>query len=402
MKIAAFIIALWRRRSFSNDGDVVPVISTVGMIGLENESAVAADNWVMIAPYGDHKYEFADGKQGVQRFDREAAESMVAWFNSLAGRLTRLFKGVPLFNGHPDHDDRAVAGTYPDKRIHGAFVSLDARDNALFGQLVPELSGKALVNTRTKVKLSPRWFSATKPVAVENGMPIYRPIVLASVGLTNRPNINNAPELPMLNEERHKKGEGMKDLLITILGLLGFSNEAPAGDAEPSTDLITKIKTALGTMADKAMKHDTLVTELANEKQGRIDDVKKLTTDCETVKKEFANERAARVADLVGSAVAAGRITAADKSDWERRLKLDFANESIVLDKVEQKVKTQPTVKQGRRTEDEVGNGIVAIQGFINEELAKLPKDTKNRYDAAFAAAKKSHPEAFVETKADE
>jgi hypothetical protein len=392
--------------SFANEqgSDLPDGVNNGGMIGMENEATVGADNWVCIAPYGDHPYRLGD-QNVIQRFDREAADAMVAWFNSLAGKVTRLFQGIPLFNGHPDDPswaaERRAAGESVDERVHGKWPVLEARDNGLWGQLKPEPSGKALVNERIKVKLSPRWFASDKPVAEENGVPVFRPIVLASVGLTNNPNIKGAPTLPLLNEEpeNHKEKTGMKDLLLFIATCLGFANEAPADGQEAKPDFIAKLKGGIKSMSEKAQKADSLTLDLANEKRDRTADVDRLNGELETAKTGFANERTARIGDLLGAAITSGRITAADKTDWERRLKLDFANESVALGKLAAKVKTsanaQPGAKPGSLVDADTQSNVIAIQGFINEELKKLPTGTKRAWDIATANARKAHPEAF-------
>lgn len=384
--------------AFANDRgpEDQPSVSCA-LIGFENEVALgAADNWVMIAPYGDHEYELGDQKV-IQRFDREAADAMVTWFDSLAGKVVRLFQGIPLFNGHPDHNDPETQKRYPDKRVHGRFVALDARADGLWGQLLPEASGKAMVNSRLKVKLSPRWYAADKPVATENGVPVYRPIVLASVGLTNRPNIQGAPTLPLLNEEpENKEKTGMKDLLLFILGKLGFANEAPAEGKEADQTLLGKVKSGLESVFTKAGQADTLTTELANEKQARTADVKKLTGELDTAKTAFANERKARVADLVSAAIGDGRITAAEKAAWERRLTADFANEAPELAKLAKKVKTFANERPGTKRVDQAAAGAVTeISALIDAEEAKLPASHPNRRGVAFANAKKLKPELF-------
>jgi len=392
-------LGLWAR-CFANDrGAELPGDYHRALIGFENEVdlASAKDNWVMIAPYGDHEYDLG-GQPVIQRFDRPAADAMVTWFDSLAGKVVRLFQGVPLFNGHPDQDP----AQYPDQRLHGRFVALAARADGLWGQLLPEPSGKALVNARVKIKLSPRWFAADEPVATENGVPVYRPLVLASVGLTNRPNLKGAPTLPFLNEEpeNQKEKTGMKDLLLFIATCLGFANEAPAEGQDAKPELITKMKDGIKSLSEKAKTADTLTVELANEKRDRAAAVAKLTGERDTAKTEFANERQARVGELVGAAIADGRITAAEKADWERRLTNDFANEAPALAKLAKKVKTfanaHPT---GKGSTPVNAQTVAAISAAIDIEEAKLPAGTKNRRTVAFANAKKAKPELFATAK---
>lgn len=360
-------------------------------------------------------YHFANGTRAIQRFDRAAADAMVEFHNSALGKLVRLFqglpdgrRGIPLFAGHPDSNDTEIARRAPDKRVHGQFTALEARADGLYGQLTPEASGKELVNSRQLIKLSPRWFSTETPIGMENGVPIYRPVALASVGLTNRPNIQNAPTLPFLNEEHNQGGQLMNhELLKKLLALLGFENEAPnAGDKELKPELVAKISTGLQTLADKVGQVATLTTELANEKTAKTELQTKLTKlqeEKDTAVKEFNNERTAHIGALLAAAIKDGRLTAADQPAWERRLKADFANEAAELGKLTAKVKTQSaTTAAGKRTANGSGDGVSAIVELVNEELAKLPAGTKNGWDLAFQAASKKHPEVFNKTQPTE
>jgi hypothetical protein len=379
----------------------IPAELPTEMLGLANDASVAADNWVMIAPYGDHPNRLGDTTV-IQRFDREAADSMVGFFNSFAGKLSRLWQGIPLFVGHPDTEDPQAAARYTDKRVHGRFQKIEARVDGLWGLLDPEPTAKAMVNSRSVIKLSPRWFAAEAPVAVENGVAVYRPLALASVGLTNRPNISSAPALPMLNEEPNqtqpKKQEDstMNELLKFVAGLLGFANEAPqTATDEPKPELIAKVKTGL----------QTLATDLANEKKAKADAeaaVTKLTAEKDSLAQEFNNERAARISDAIATAIADGRITAADKPAWERRLKADFANELPELKKLAAKVKTaSQTTDASQRTAQMGADGVTRVTELINEELAKLPRDTRNAWDVATKIAMRKHPEAFTSVKSE-
>jgi hypothetical protein len=70
---------------------------------MENTRAfsMVQGDWLLLAPYGDFEHQ-----KGLQRVDRIAVDNMVEHFNSLLGRLGRLFTGVPFYIGHPDNGDQ--------------------------------------------------------------------------------------------------------------------------------------------------------------------------------------------------------------------------------------------------------------------------------------------------------
>jgi hypothetical protein len=177
---------------------------------------------------------------------------------------------------------------------------------------------------------------------------------------------------------------------------LGFANEAPAEGQEAKPELITKMQDGIKGLSEKAKKADTLTTELANEKTARTADVTKLKGERDTAKTEFANERTARIADLLGAAIKDGRITAAEKADWERRLGTDFANESVALGKLTAKVKTASFANtRVSRVDAASATSVAEVAALIDAEESKLPANVKNRRAVAFANAQKAHPEKF-------
>src|SRR5262245_54303413 len=58
---------------------------------------ILQDDWVMLAPLGDHPHAL-----GIQRFTPEFNQNMANRFNGFFAKLGRLFSGAPTFEGHHD------------------------------------------------------------------------------------------------------------------------------------------------------------------------------------------------------------------------------------------------------------------------------------------------------------
>lgn len=156
---------------------------------LENDFRVLQPDWVQLSPYGDFPH-----NRGLQRLNREAAEQMAAQFQSLRGRIGRLFGGAPFYVGHPDLPGSSELA---DRKAYGWVTQLEAREDGLYGQVQWSEAGRDLLRNAHYKYLSPFW--EAREIGSENGRRVYQPIALVSVGLTNQPNI---PVRPLANEQR--------------------------------------------------------------------------------------------------------------------------------------------------------------------------------------------------------
>ena len=120
-------------------------------------------------------------------------------------------------------------------------------------------------------------------------------------------------------------------------------------------------------------------------------------------KTEFDNERSARIDREVGLALTDGRITGAEKPDWERRLKgPEFANELQALTKLPKKVQTQSRV--GDRTDIKPEDMTPQVRAeFLNSALDNAAKenglDRRKDYPKVFAIVQKARPDLFKGAK---
>lgn len=343
--------------------------ATEDLVGLSNEFDASADGWALISPYGDFPH-----SDGLQRVTRESAETMVGNFKSLGGRIKRAIFGLPIFKGHPDV--KAFANIHRDRTVYGVFADLEARAEGFYGKPILTDQGEAVVESGEKY-LSPHW--KARKVGLANGQTIFEPVVLASVGLTARPNI---PGRSLVNSQPNEN-----IMIEWIKGLLGLGNEATEDEVK---------------QAVQALHKRPEPTALANEQTARVavegerDTLRgerdTLESEKATAETAFANERKARVGLLVDGAVKEGRILEADRAKWTGRLERDFEAESGALANEKAALKTgSTTAALGNRKVD--GSRIDRIQALVNEEMPKTGHD----YDKAFANVKRAHPGLFEE-----
>ena len=321
---------------------------------LPSQTSDAAENWIRVTPYG----EFPNAS-GLQICDRTAADRMVKHFHSLTGRVGRLFRGLPIYVGHPDYPP--VVDDYPDKTVYGHINTLEARADGLYGSPNWSNEGKAMVNEKDFLYPSPHW--RMEPVHARAGA--FRPVRLVSVGLTNNPNIQGDP-LPAQNAQLPNPVPTHMQL-ATFLNLLSL----PAD----STDEQIAAR----------------ILQLKTDAEARVAAEQKTTA---------ANARAhsaeqARNETLITIAINDGRITAADRPTWEQSLAQDFSIGSRDLAALRPALNTVPRVAAlgGRR--DEMGmdvNGITAINEAVAREMKDSSEPDRNK---AWSTVKQKHPELF-------
>jgi hypothetical protein len=326
-----------------------------------NNYQVAADT--MLIPYGDHPH-----KNGVQRFTREHADSMVSNFNGFLSKLGRLFGGLPVYIGHPD--DPAFSNQHTDSKSYAWIMGMEARDDGL--ALIPKWSkpGEEIVSNAHYKFFSPRW--ACKPIGQENGKAILAPIRLISVGLTNIPQIAGIP--PLANETiaegavpPDKPKETGMELLKKLLALLGLAETCTEEDCLAE---IGKMKTGMEAASTEA---NQAKAELAN------------------AQTNFQAERGARIEMLISNALVAGILTPAQKEQWLNDLANNFAEKTMELSNMKPAMNvTSQTKSLGSRKPETLSNRDRVLT-LVNERMDKNGED----YETAFAAVRKENQGLF-------
>jgi hypothetical protein len=392
------------------------------LIGFSNDVAIGDDGWAMIAPFGDFPGMALvnDGRGGVkkqraiQRIDKEAVTQMVNEFQGARRGVRKFLTGRKLFVGHPDVP--GMKARYPDAEAKGVFANLAARADGLYGEPVLTEEGEQIIAEKQYRALSGRW--EAEEVGEENGTKIYRPTKFISAGLTNQPNL----PVQLLNEaetdqgqEGQEKNTHMKKSVIALLMGLGVSGITIANEA---TD--EQVSDAVKALGEKAKTADTLAgekatlqsekTTLANDKATLAGDKARLegevatlktekataTTERDTAKTAFANERKARIGELLDGGIATGRIIAADRATWESRLSNEatFANEAEALKKLGAQMKTKSVTLQRGDRKVELSNAVERKE-MVTEIVNERMQTTKCSYDAAYTWAQKEHPALF-------
>ena len=329
-----------------------------------------ADHWFQVSPFGRFPH-----RVGVQVFDRQAANAIVELFNSARDRLARLWRGLPVFIGHPDLDPKA----YPDHRKYGSVQRLEVRPDGLYAQAKWSRAGREIVNDEHFDFPSPLW--SMEPVPHEAGA--FRPVELISVGLTNRPNIANKPV--GANSDDHAELSSMqRELLIQQLGL-------PAEDAV-TDDQITAAIARLRATEDENTR---LAAELRAAGEARDEQSRRA-----------ANERQARIDDRLVVAANAGRITEAEKAGWRTRLEADFDGACTALGQLPAALNTRRTCQTGALGERSGGTAAMTraarIQAANEAVEAGLRAAGDSDYPKAFAWVRSQRPELFKDMQEPE
>lgn len=365
---------LWGRLYFCND-------SSEQTFTNGNALSVGEDGFALLAPFGDSRYSIPikGGFQTVvQRITKENAVEMVNAFNSAVGKAIRWVVGSPIFLGHPD--DSVTGHKYPVKEPMGMFADLQVRENGLYVRPMFNEKGKNVLERPDKVFFSGRW--PVKHIGEKDGMPVYEPTSVTSIGITRNPNLPTE----MLNSSSNIMD---KSKLIALLAKAGItlSNEATDEAILAEFDKLNAAKAA----AD---------LQLANEKQAK-EAAEKRATELETT---FANERKTQAATLIAEKLTEGAITAAEKPLWEKRLETNFVNEAPALRELKSKLKTSPNpAADGSRSRvpqahKEAGEKLIQFANAKMEEVRKAnPNALQSEvYRIAYAAAASENP-ALVE-----
>ncbi len=383
--------------SLANEDATLPDFELVGFC---NAAEIGEDGWTLI-PYGEWPH-----AEGIQKFGLDQAKAIVNSFKSTWGRFKRAVIGLPVYKGHPDL--RGLENEYPDKTEYGQVADMEARPEGLAIKQILSAAGAALVEKGMRF-ISPHWLA--NEGGERNGIKVYLPASMKSVGLTNRPNI---PNKSLVNS---KSVQTMKpELFAAIIALLQLK---PLANATEVTD---EQLTAAVTDLSKRPTPDSLTT-LANEKSTLLTrattaetDLAKAKEDLKTAQTALANAKTAKITELLDAAVRVGKIAIADKPVWQRRLELDFEAESKSLVNCVSLVKFTGTAEQMRLAAlDEKlrkgdgkmlpNEGADDIQSLVNAEMAtpacQAIKNAGARYNAAFANAARKRPDLFLPGQKD-
>jgi hypothetical protein len=353
-----------RREAVANDAEREGAVSNAADAPIDD----VQDGWVKIAPFGTYPGSKPDRPQN---FTESEANSMVKEFTSLRGRLGRMFRGIPIYIGHPDKDP----AIYTDHRRLGRLTDLQVRPDGLYGE--PEWNALGEENLREGywVYPSPRWDA---PV----GRPTFRPDRLISVGLTNMPRIADSEPVtnssldtePPTNEIMDRK------LLTEKLGL-----DVTATDEEIFAKL-AKLQSDADTAASNMVTKDKLVETAENSLTVLRTELGQAKTKITALTGELQTERETHANSLLDAAEASGRITKADRAEWLPKLTGETREaEANTLHAIAPKLNT--TALDVTTSRVEIGDEKQRRETISNAVDANIAKGMD--YDSAWAAAKK-------------
>jgi hypothetical protein len=382
LQIANWLLVFWAaaapfRRGLRARLANVAMVADEGAVvaeGFANE-VVPGEEWIQLSPYGEFPH-----PKGIQRVTKESAQAMENSFRSLLGKLKRRFRGVPVYRGHPDVPE--VKDEYPDDQAYAWLENIEARDDGLYGK--PNWSGPGAEMVKNRAYRFPSCYWDAKEAGVDkkSGKKIYEPTTLLSVGLTNQPRI---PVQALANAETEtKENEMNREVMAALLGLAATATEA---------DITNKITELRGL--------PTRVSALENAETATKESLKTITAARDAATTKLANVAKERNRLALENAIAAGRLTPAEKADWEAKLDADYETNAALLAKKEKAMKTSSRLGNIGERRTGLANAQEIASGKFNAEVAKNKAAGMAHHDA-YMAAKEAHQDLYNAMSASE
>lgn len=351
-----------------------------------------------LSSYGEFPGKDVHGNPIIQVVDREAGETMAANFNSIGMRALALFsKGTAIYEGHADDEEWLKKNPGHKAIAVGRIKSIEVEDDGIWVTSVLNSAGVDLLSGDAPKYSghSPFW----RLVPVPGKPKHFRPVLLWSDALTNNPNIMTSTialnalglgELPDVETdsptadpgETETKENEMK-LTAEALAALGF-----AQDANPSSDEISAAVIKL--LGAKKEAETAKVTADG--------DVSAANTRASGFETRLNAVLGTAVDVVLGSAIADGRITEAEKPAWTSALNTSFASEAEKLSKLMPVLNTTSRLPNlGDRKDIALTEGVDAMNAAVREiaTLHGLDLTIRTGYDKAHELARAAKPELF-------
>lgn len=413
MKILASILAALlfpRRLAAANDREVeiANALDGSGVFEIQQRDT-------LFVPYGEYPH-----AKGLQKFDAQSGEFLVAAFNSLPAKLGRIFTpGVPIYRGHPDVPGRADSN--PAAPAMGWVSSVTAENDGVRFAVKWNPDGEAAISNAHYRFYSPNWL--LRPV--RGGI---QPVKLLSIGLTNNPRI---PVPAIANDDNPTDTMKLTDILRKLLGIPA-ENDAPTDEQidAAATGVQTQLATlqtaandaasALASAQHTAEETRILADRLAAERDAATGQLTAAKSQLATLTSQLtaANDAAtaartrfidARITGLVE----ATRVLPAERDTLRTEL-LAIANDADLDTRLTALATAAPKLKTAAVTKD-LGKGKSALVTAANADEAlrsvqrqeaiagelkliqaansRMPETTA--YDLAFNRAAAKHPTLF-------
>ena len=316
----------------------------------------SADGWFKISPFGTFRGKTPGRPQVISQ---DSAKAMESHFNSVLGKLGRLFRGVPIYHGHPDVDPEI----WTDDRRIGKITKLETRSDGLWGFGEWNSIGEDNKREGWWIYPSPRWDAPP-------GQASFSPDRLISIGLTNAPRIVESD--PVFNSQLDIKPDKPMDPKL-IREKLGLAPEATDEEVLAKLETVTAAATA----------SNSATTQLAAVKAEKCEMENTITGK----DREITQLREAHNNSLLDSAVSSTRITAAERAEWATKLNgTDRETQINSLTGLQPKLNGKGLDLTNRREERKQGDNL---REQVANSVAKFQKDEGLSYSDAWKKAKK-------------
>lgn len=277
---------------------------------------------ILTVPFGDWKVEAIrpDGATFtcIQRLDAEAVAEMTKGWRGVLQALKLWLLKIPIYEGHPDRT-QALTEDQKDDLIRGTVRSIGSDGEALIINVSWNPSGKSV--RENYQAHSPHWL-LRETGETKDGLPVMRPYMLVSIGLTNAPNIAGSA----INEEEKNKNQEnpqMNELIAKLRAELKLSADMSDEDVlqyaithyNKAVDELYQIKNQLAE-AQRLQKEAEATAEKAKKDLSVAEDAAK---DAQATNEAMTTKAIA----IVDDAIKAGKIRIADRPGWLARIKTD-------------------------------------------------------------------------------
>ena len=330
-----------KRESVANDAREAAIANAFSETEPMEENS---DGWFKVSPYGEFRGK-TPGRP--QHFTEDAAKRMVSEFNSLRGKLGRMFRGIPIYIGHPDVDPTI----WTDDRRLGKATDLQARPDGLWAYGEWNSLGRENQTEGFWVYPSPRWDA---PV----GQARFEPDRLISIGLTNTPRIETSEPLAnsLMNETTDAHRAPLQTETETTLmdpklirEKLGLAPETTDEEVFAKIESLTNAATDAETRAMDAENAKATAEQTAATEKTAKDE---MACSLQTAEANVISFREAADNALLDLAERDGKITKAERAAWQTKLAGDKRDETInSLASIKPKLNTKP-LNGGQSRED--------------------------------------------------
>jgi len=383
-----FAVVFHRREAIANDAREAAIANAFAETEPMEEST---DGWFKVSPYGTFRGK-TPGRP--QHFTEDAAKRMVAEFNSLRGKLGRMFRGVPIYIGHPDVDPTI----WTDDRRLGKATQLEARADGLWAYGEWNSLGRENQTEGFWVYPSPRWDAPA-------GQARFEPDRLISIGLTNTPRIETSEPLAnsqIESTDGHRPPLQTETETPTLMDPKLIREKLGLAPETTDEEVFAKIES----LAQAATDAESRLTEAENAKQTaeQAAEAEKKAKDemacsLQTAEANVISFREAADNALLDLAERDGKITKAERAAWQSKLAGEQRDEAInSLAALKPKLNTKPLGGGQNRADREQSDNL---REAVANAVAELQEKRGLSYVDAWGEVKKDAKFASYFNRAD-